>query len=386
MAIPHLWYFWRILVPFFLLVMGGRVGRGQEAVAFGQPGFPDSRLEASGQLVEDWGTVRLSLRGEGISAAESGEVQKVLLEGQVPAAQARLAYGSVVLILTAFRGPAWPAGVDVLTARIEETAGQETPVTLSLDLGDRAQIGSRAAVLGGRIVLTLPESPVPHRQEREWGCTGEAIAMPGWAQPEGECDPAFRNIRAGMGGVPIRYRFAMEPKGAVQVVLGLCESYWSAPGQRPLLCKVEGAPRQEVDPLAQWGRHKPGALLFQGRDENGDGWLEVGVLPHPASPDQNPILNVIWLFPPGQPPNLAQVIAGRLNEGALRYVDVGGESDQTLYLPGKVDYPFTLPAHGGRELSFLVACPGGSVPSPERTRWTPESLLRAAREVWEAAK
>lgn len=386
MAIPHLWRFSWIQIPFCLLAMGIIPGQGQEAVSFGQPGFPDSRLEADGRLVEDWGTVRLSLEGEGIPAGEASGVQEVLLEGLVPAAQARLLYGSVALTLTAFRGPAWPAGVDVLTARLEETAGRETPVTLSLDLGDQVQIGSRAAVLGGRIVLVLPESPLPQRPQREWGCTGEAIAMPGWARPEGECDPAFRNIRAGMGGVPILYRFALEPKGAVQVVLGLCESHWSAPGQRPLLCKVEGAPRQEVDPLAQWGRHKPGALLFQGRDENGDGWLEVAVLPHPASPDQNPILNVIWLFPPGSPPNLAQVIAGRLNEWALRYVDVGGEGDQSLYLPGKIDYPFTLPPHGSRELSFLVACPGGSVPSPDRTKWTPESLLRAAREVREAER
>lgn len=386
MAVPRLRHFLRILVPFFFLVIGAMPGRSQDSISFGQPGFPDSRLEANGQLVEDWGTVRLSLKGEGIPAAAVPEIKEVLLEGRVPAAQARFPYGSVILTLMAFRGPAWPAGVDVLTARIEETAGQETPVTLSLELGDQAQIGSRAAVLGGRIVLTLPESPLPQRQEREWGCTGEAIPLPGWARPEGECDPAFRNIRAGMGGVPILYRFALEPKGAVQVVLGLCESYWSAPGQRPVLCKVEGAPRREVDPLAQWGRHKPGALLFQGRDENGDGWLEVAVLPHPASPDQNPILNVIWLFPPGPSPNLAQVVAGRLNEGALRYVDVGGEGDQTLYLPGKIEYPLVLPPHGEREFSFLAACPGGSVPAPERTKWTPASLLRAAREVREVEK
>ena len=59
------------------------------------------------------------------------------------------------------------------------------------------------------------------------------------------------------------------------VVLGLCESHWNAAGQRPLRCRAEGAPEQAVDPVAKWGQHQPGLLVFQARDENGDGKLVV---------------------------------------------------------------------------------------------------------------
>ena len=161
---------------------------------------------------------------------------------------------------------------------------------------------------------------------------------PGGPTPAVECDPAFRNIRAGIGGVPILYRFKVDPKAKANVVLGFCESHWAQAGQRPVICQVEGAPPQEVDPVARWGQHQPGALLFAASDANGDGMLEVAVLPKPGAADQNPILNAIWLFPAETLPNLDQVIAGKLNAVASRYVQVGGANDQSLAAgrPGRV--------------------------------------------------
>ncbi len=41
-----------------------------------------------------------------------------------------------------------------------------------------------------------------------------------------------------------------------------------------------------------------------------------------------------------------------------------------------------LPAHATKELTFLVACPGGSVFSPDQTTWTPEKLRQSAAAVW----
>ncbi|MDH7570194.1 MAG: hypothetical protein QHJ73_11485, partial [Armatimonadota bacterium] len=208
---------------------------------------------------------------------------------------------------------------------------------------------------------------------------------PGWGRPVGECDPAFRSIRAGMGGVPILYRFTVPPNSAARVALGFCESHWAEAGQRRLVCRVEGAAPQELDPVARWGQHRPGVLLFDARDENGDGRLEVGVLPHLSSPDQNPILNAIWIFPPGSKLNVAELVAGRLGSLALLAVDVGGKGDQTLFLPGKLEYEVALPAGGSQEITFLVACPGATVPSRPGTAWNLEALRRAAVEVWNAA-
>ncbi len=217
---------------------------------------------------------------------------------------------------------------------------------------------------------------------RDWGWADDAVALPGWARPAVECDPAFRNIRAGMGGVPIHYHFKVAPEARVKVALGFCESHWSQAGQRPVICRVEGASPQEVDPLARWGRHQPGAVAFAASDANRDGTLDVSVLPKPGAPDQNPILNAIWLFPADATPDLEQVVAGKLNAVASRYVAVGGGNDQSLYAGGRVEYALKLAARGTKELTFLVACPGSSVPPPDQTAWTVEKLRQSAAEVW----
>jgi hypothetical protein len=371
----------RLALPALLLCVL-TPGLAQQEVSFHSPGLPPTRMDAEGRLLEDWGALQIILLGEDIPATGETRVEAFILEDLIPAARARMERGPVTLTLTAFRGPAWPGGVDVVTARVEETAGVERTVTLRVGLSAGARVGARTVALGGRTILTLPAEFSARRQEREWGYHDDAIAMPGWARPEGECDPAFRSIRAGMGGVPILYCFTIAPKSEANVVLGLCESHWAQPGQRPIICMVEGAPKQDVDPLARWGQHRPGALLFSGRDENGDGKLEVSVLPSPAAPDQNPILNVIWVFPAGPPLNLEQVIAGRLNALALYYVDVGGEKDQSLYRDGALEIPVKLRARGAQEITLFVACPGGAALLPDRTTWTAESLRRAARAVW----
>src|ERR1035441_7322999 len=105
--------------------------------------------------------------------------------------------------------------------------------------------------------------------------------------------------------------------------------------------------------------------------------LDVCVLPKPGAPDQNPILNAIWLFPAKATPNLEQVIAGKLNSNALRYVAVGGSNDQSQYAGGRLEYALKLPANGTQELMFLVACAGSSVPAPDNMAWTSEKLRQA---------
>lgn len=353
----------------------------EDSVQIGLPGFPPSKMEASGKLVEDWGSLAFGLSGEGIPAEGSGSIQRVVLDGIIPAAQARIQRGHLVLTLTAFRAPAWPSGFDVLTVRIEETSGRRCRATLAVDLPDGSIVGRQSVRIGGRTVLSLLEPPTVKQKKRDWGYDDEAQSLPGWGTPEVECDPAFRNIRAGLGGVPILYRFAVEKGSSAQVVLGLMESFHSTSGQRIQVCKVEGAPPVEVDPITRWGRNRPGALVFNAKDENNDGFLDVNILPAAHSPDQNPILNVLWIFPPNIGVNPDQVISGRMNQAALYYIDVGGQRDQSLYLSGRLEYELDIPAKGFKELSFFVASPGASVPLPERTAWTVASLRKAAREV-----
>jgi hypothetical protein len=351
-------------------------------VTFTSPGLAPTRMDDRGCVVEDWGSITVSVTGAGLPTTAPVTVQSIKLGGCIPAAQAQSHYGTVALNLTAFRAPVWPAGLDVLTVRLTETAGKETPLKLSLTLPETVRLGLRTVTLGGRAVLGLPSGTKVSQVMREWGWADDAVALPGWARPAVDCDPAFQNIRAGMGGVPILYHFKVDPKAKVKVVLGFCESHWAQAGQRPVTCQVEGAPSQEVDPLARWGQHQPGAIVFAGGDANGDGTLDVAVLPTPGAPDQNPILNAVWLFPADTSPNLEQVITGKLNAAALRYVAVGGANDQSLYAGGRVEYALKLPAHAIQELTFLTACAGSSVPPSDQTAWTTEKLRQSAAAVW----
>jgi hypothetical protein len=362
--------------------LAGAAAHAADSILLGSPGMPASRMSADGALAEDWGNFRIRLSGEGIAAPGRVSLTPTKLEGIVPAAQAAWNQGPVAATVTAFRAPAFPSGLDVVTVRIAQTADAPARVTLAIDLPPDATVGSRTISLGGRPIIALPAPIETNAPLREWGYADDAVALPGWATPSVPCDPAYRNIRAGMNGVPIHYSFSVERGAAYNVVLGLCESFHESPGRRPVVCQVEGAPQQEVDPIARWGRHKPGALLFEAKDVNGDGRLDITVLPRLGSPDTNPILNVIWIFPAGSGLNLDQVVSGRMNPLALRYVDVGGPGDQSLFAPGKAEYVLELPAKGEKELTFLVAAAGSSAPTPGKSAWTAEALRRAAIEVW----
>jgi hypothetical protein len=291
--------------------------------------------------------------------------------------------GPVTLTETAYRSPIWPDGADVLAARLTNGSQGSVAVRLEVVLPETVGVVERMCVARGHPVVSLPKGLMPTRRERRWGCTGGVVALPGWAKPQGECDPAFKNISAGMGGVPITYRFAVDVGAKRNVILGLCESHWSMAGQRPLKILAEGADEAEVDCIGAWGQHMPGALQFDAADANGDGRLELTIAPHPDGSDKNPILNVVWIFGANERPELDDVIKGKANGAAEYYVDVGGENDQSLYAGGTLTYDLTLPADGEQGLTFLLACPGArTVPDPETTAWTPASLRRAAEDVW----
>lgn len=372
----------RVLLGILLVLGAAGFARAAATVSFDSPGLPASQMDEAGRLAADWGTVGVKLSGQGVSDG-AAKVEAVKLDGLIPAARATADRGAVRVVTTAYRAPVFPAGVDVLSVRLEEAQGRPAQVTLGLALPEKARLGLRTVRMGNRVVLSLSDEVLKNQPTRDWGSWDESTALAGWAKPDGKCDPAFRSIRAGMGGVPIRYRFKVEPGSRATVALGFCESHWAEPGARPLSCAVEGADLQQVDPIAAWGRHKPGVLVFdRARDENLDGWLDVAVRSAAGAKDRNPILNVIWLFPVRSISDPAPLIAGALNTKALRYVQVGGENDQTLYAGGKLEFPVSLAPGGSKEFVFFVACQDGNAPLPETSPWTEQTLRGAARAVW----
>lgn len=368
----------RFLLVLLVILSSAAQSRAQRDHLIGSPDTPPSRIDPAGKLHEDWGVVQLRINhsGEEMPVVQHYEVSPV------PVLFTRTGKGNFLFTSSTYRAPIWPSGVDVLTAAFRNQSDQRVQVQVELLIPDEVEVGERAGSLQGRKVLVLPGNPKPVRIERNWGCTGGVVSMPGWARPRGDCDPAFRNISAGMGGVPVLYRFKVAEGAEKTVVLGLCESHWADAGRRPLLLYVEGAPRTEIDPIARWGRHEAGCLRFDARDSNQDGFLQVAVAPHPEASDKNTILNVIWVFSLDTYVDTAEVLLGRMSSVAEYYVDVGGEKDQLLYERGKVLYNLDLNPGAEEEFTFLFACTGGSVPDPARTSWTHQSLWKAAEDVW----
>ena len=348
-------------------------------VELSSPGFPPSKVADDGSVIEPWGVVRLQ-----IVDPEGGQVTNHRAEqAPMPMAVTCVKAGPVTLTQSAYRSPIWPSGVDVLEALLSNTAEAPAKVQLEVVIPKEMELGESIGSIEGRPSLALPADLQAVREEREWGCVGGVTALPGWAKPKTECDLAFSNISAGMGGVPITYRFAVEPGAKRTVVLGFCESHHPNAGLRPVVALVEGTDKQSIDPVDAWGRHVPGVVRFDATDADRDGRLQVTVAPHPRASDRNTILNVLWVFAPSLPIDQDALIAGRLNARAERYVDVGGTNDQGLYKPGNLKYVFQLQPKEQCGFFFLIASPGcQAVPNPSLGLWDKASLRKAAADVW----
>jgi hypothetical protein len=341
----------------------------------GSPLMPSTAIAPDGCIHETWGDVLLSIEEPAGAKIEGQALDK----NPGPVVVTTKVAGNVKMTEQVYRAPIFPEGVDVLTADI--IADKETDALVRVSLPDAVSVGESRGMVGGQAVLSVFQAPAPQRKMKPWGCAGGVTPLPGWAQPQGECDPAFKNISAGMGGVPIEYRFAAPPGEKRAVVLGFCESFWGVKGQRMMEIAVEGALKLDIDPIAEWGQHVPGCLRFSGSDEDKDGYIKVVVAPLPKSADQNPILNAIWVFK-DESADLDDVKAGKLSDKAEYYVSVGGEKDQLLYEKSPLEYRLKLAPGQPQTLVFLLAIPGCDAPNPKKTAWTTASLRKAADVLW----
>ncbi len=345
-------------------------------VIIGAPYAAPSTVNEEGFIVSDFGAFGVRLVGA------DGTFDQQCSQDPGPMVTTSCRAGTVAMTTKAYRSPLWPSGLDVLEVAIRNTDSETARAELAIVGPEGVSWGETEAVVGSRSIARLPEGLEFQRERRTWGCATGSPRMPGWARPNRDCDPAFQNIRAGMGGVPVIYEFDVKPGSEHQVLLGICESHWRVPGQRPVALFVEGAEREVVDPVAEWGPDGVGVLHFPGRDRNGDGVLRVVAAPVEGSPDLNPILNSIWLFSPDDYVDSDEVVTGALNDIAEYRIDVGGDADQDLYEGGDLACLVTLAPSETRELLFLVAAPGASLPAWGEDPPTAGELQRAAREVW----
>ena len=168
-------------------------------------GTPDARpsvFTSDGALQLDWGALRIDV--DGVEAWQ----QRVEVE-PTPTAIRSGRVGNVGVDVCAYRSPIWPRGADVLTVALHNGGEEPADVRVVLDVPDGLDVGTATGGMGGRCVLHLPADRQPERRSRAWGWIAGGVPMPGWARPARQCDSAFRNIRAGMGGIPavVRMRF-----------------------------------------------------------------------------------------------------------------------------------------------------------------------------------
>jgi hypothetical protein len=154
----------------------------------------------------------------------------------------------------------------------------------------------------------------------------------GWATPAEAVDPAFRNVAWGANR-PIKYRVKVAAGSLKQVALGVIEPYKPKPGLRDLELRVEGATAQRVDPMKDGRNNQPYVYIFEGKDEDRDGWLSLESRAPLDGADPNTTLSAFWIFPEGQGLSTDALIRGELSAQAEVYWDCGRETELRSVVP-----------------------------------------------------
>lgn len=342
-------------------------------------------IRGDGALLEPGGEVGFHLVSHTGKTYRNRTVSQSLVEGRYPVVTTKLTAGEWRYGATAFTAPLAGKAVDVVWLSVTKAASE--PVSLVATFaGDQVQLAGPTGLRLGERTVRWDRGARLESVPKTWGYDPDPNiqGLRHWAHPQPHSDPAFANVRAGFLGKPLIYHFAVPSRASVPVAVGLCEGYWNEAGQRVVTLKVEGARRRTVDTVKDAGRNVPQVLLFTGRDEDGDGRLDVTCSAAPEAKDQNCILNTIWILKrPFQPGDRERLLAHAGDLPLLYGVDCGGWADQSftptpqlVWELSRTDPPTTC------RWVAVDHVPGSTPP-----RFTPASLeaaRAAAVEYWKA--
>ncbi|WP_438479802.1 hypothetical protein [Oleiharenicola lentus] len=133
-----------------------------------------------------------------------------------------------------------------------------------------------------------------------------------WAKPATGVSPEFRNVAWGITR-PIHYRVKVGSGAAKRIMLGFCESYKNYLYQRTAHMQVEGAPDQIVDLALNAPHNQAQLFLFDGRDADSDGWINIKVFA-PQGQDPNATLATLAVYAAGTTLTRAELLSGSLAE------------------------------------------------------------------------
>ncbi len=108
---------------------------------------------------------------------------------------------------------------------------------------------------------------------------------------------------------PITCVFSCKPNTDYQVFIGLSEAHWDKQGQRILDIETNGRIVATCDTFGE-GKYTPHGLVISARS-NRKGKLTVLIKANPQSPDVNPAVCGLMLFPAGAMLNVDEVVNGR---------------------------------------------------------------------------
>ena len=131
---------------------------------------------------------------------------------------------------------------------------------------------------------------------------------PDWAKPAATVSPEFRNVAWG-NNRPVAYRVRVTPGASKRIMLGFCESYKNMLYQRTAQMEVEGAPVQAVDLALNAPRQEPQIFLFDAKDTDGNGWINIRVFA-PQGQDPNSTLATIAVYAAATKLSRGELVAG----------------------------------------------------------------------------
>ncbi len=190
------------------------------------------------------------------------------------------------------------------------------PIVRTLKRAGAVEIVEEAFAVAPGLPRLESTKAAPLRVER----MGTSQTLIGWAVPRQPCEVAFCNIRVGYGQ-PLGFRFPARAGERFTVVFGLCEGWHTNAAQRVLDLRVEGRTRRTVDLVGEFGRNVPVTFAFEAADENGDGWVNLEVAAASGAPDQNSILNRLWIYRAGEAPGETELLAAHGTDRALASVE-----------------------------------------------------------------
>jgi hypothetical protein len=195
-----------------------------------------------------------------------------------------------------------------------------------------------------------------------------------WGRPDRQCDERFRDVLVGYGR-PLTFTFPAESGKEYHVAFGLIESWHKEAGKRPLDLRIEGKSVRVVDLISDYGQHRPVVLTFNAKDDNKNGFLEMGIYPVTNAEDENTILTALWVFEAKDIPSDRQILLGQVDSRAMAIYEVNSRIENPLRLYFSKQYL----APGHKDQILIAFYRGKEAETSVSIETTKEELDKAIR-------